>query len=58
MAEYSIVLGRDYTGGACRNGYDRHYMFDPRLSQMPPPHFPLTGRYIVYSWEEMDPPEA
>lgn len=58
MAEYAIYLGRYYSSGAVRNGYDRHYMFDPRLSQTPPPYFPLTGRYIIHSWEELDPPEA
>ncbi|MFH1689686.1 MAG: DUF4900 domain-containing protein [Candidatus Eisenbacteria bacterium] len=57
MAEHSIYLGK-YDDGYCVNGYERHYRLDPRLPRMPPPFFPMTGRYIVHSWEEMDPPEA
>ncbi len=57
IADKSIHLGK-FSGGECVHGYERDYRLDPRLPRMPPPFFPLTGRFIVYSWEEIDPPEA
>jgi len=57
IAEESILCGV-YEDGYCVNGYERDYRFDARLREMPPPFFPLTGRYIIYSWEEIGPPEA
>ena len=57
IAEQSILCG-EYEGGYCVHGYERDYRFDARLRRMPPPFFPLTGRYIVYSWQEIGPPEA
>ncbi len=57
IAERSILCG-EYDNGYCVHGYERDYRFDARLREMPPPFFPLTGRYIVYSWEETGPPEA
>jgi hypothetical protein len=57
IADKSIHLGR-YENGCCVHGYERDYRLDPRLRRMPPPFFPLTGRYIVYSWAEIGPPEA
>ena len=57
IAEESILCGV-YDNGFCVHGYERDYRFDVRLSRMPPPFFPVIGRYIVYSWEEIGPPEA
>ena len=57
IAEESILCGV-YDNGFCVHGYVRDYRFDVRLSRMPPPFFPVIGRYIVYSWEEIGPPEA
>jgi hypothetical protein len=57
IADKSIHLGQ-FQDGFCIHGYERDYRLDPRLPRMPPPYFPLTGRYIVYSWEETAPPEA
>jgi len=57
IAGESIRMG-EFEYGLCVHGYERNYRLDPRLPRMPPPFFPLTGRYIVYSWEEIDPPEA
>jgi hypothetical protein len=57
IADYSIHLGQ-FDNGVCQSGYERDYRYDPRLFTMPPPFFPLTGRYVVYSWEEVVPPEA
>jgi hypothetical protein len=57
IAEESILCGV-YDNGFCVHGYVRDYRLDPRLSRMPPPFFPVIGRYIVYSWEEIGPPEA
>ena len=57
VADYSIHLGQ-FDNGVCVSGYERDYRYDPRLFSMPPPFFPYTGRYIVYSWEEMNPLEA
>jgi hypothetical protein len=40
------------------HGYEKDYHYDPRLSTgAAPPWYPLTGRYIVVSWEDVQPPE-
>jgi hypothetical protein len=57
IADYSIHLGQ-FDAGVCTSGYVRDYRYDPRLFYMPPPFFPTTGRYLVCSWEEVNPPEA
>ena len=57
IAEESILCGQ-YADGFCVHGYERDYRLDPRLLRMPPPFFPVIGKYIVYSWEEIDPLEA
>jgi hypothetical protein len=57
MADKSVHLGQ-FQHGECVAGYERDYRIDPRLPWMPPPFFPLTGRYTVYSWQEGTPPEA
>ena len=57
IADYSIHLGQ-FDDGVCLSGYARDYRYDGRLFSSPPPFFPLTGHYTVYSWEEVVPPEA
>ncbi|MBN2566143.1 MAG: DUF4900 domain-containing protein, partial [Candidatus Eisenbacteria bacterium] len=57
IADKSVHLGQ-FQLGECTSGYERDYRLDPRLSRMPPPFFPQTGRFIVYSWQEGVPPEA
>lgn len=57
LAYGEIQIAR-FKWGVLENGYLGDYRLDPRLLRMPPPFFPVTGRYIAYSWEEMDPPEA
>jgi hypothetical protein len=57
IADYSIHLGQ-FSGGVCVSGYNRDYRHDARLFTMPPPFFPLTGRFHVHSWEENKRPEA
>lgn len=58
MADYSIHLGEFTSDGFCISGYNRDYRYDPRLLTMPPPFFPLTGRFAVHSWEEVKRLEA
>ena len=53
VADYSIHLGQFDSGGNVISGYSRDYRYDPRLFTMPPPYFPLTGRYVPLSWEEI-----
>ncbi|MCK4679984.1 DUF4900 domain-containing protein [bacterium] len=57
IAQESVRCGQ-FQNGYCVHGYERDYRVDPRLTRMPPPFFPVIGRYLVYSWEEIDPPEA
>ncbi|MBN2564876.1 MAG: DUF4900 domain-containing protein [Candidatus Eisenbacteria bacterium] len=57
IADYSIHMG-EFSQGVCISGYNRDYRNDARLFSMPPPFFPLTGHYMVYSWEEVKRPEA
>lgn len=40
------------------SGYNRDFHFDERLTVKSPPYYPLTGRYITVSWDEITPPEA
>lgn len=40
------------------HGYMKDYHYDTRLSSgASPPWYPLTGRYIIVSWEDVQPPE-
>jgi hypothetical protein len=58
IADYAIHLADFDANGNLVSGYVRDYHWDPRVIAMPPPFFPLTGRYYVYSWEEVVPPEV
>ena len=40
------------------SGYNRDFHFDARLMSKSPPYYPLTGRYVIVSWDEVDPSEA
>jgi hypothetical protein len=57
VADKSVHLGQ-FQHGECTSGYERDYRVDRRLPRIPPPFFPLTGKFIVYSWQEVMPPEA
>lgn len=35
-------------------GYNKDYHYDERFAASPPPYFPITGQYDVFSWEELD----
>jgi cytoskeletal protein CcmA (bactofilin family) len=40
------------------HGYTKDYHYDTRLrSGAAPPWYPLTGRYMIVSWEDVQPPE-
>jgi hypothetical protein len=39
-------------------GYSRDFHGDERFLVKSPPYYPLTGRYLVMSWEEITPPES
>jgi hypothetical protein len=58
IADYSIHMAQYDNDGNLISGYVRDYNWDSRMIAMPPPFFPLTGRYFVYSWEEVVPPEV
>jgi hypothetical protein len=53
MADYSIHLAQLDAYGGVLSGYRRDYRHDPRLFTMPPPFFPLTGRYAPIDWGEV-----
>ena len=58
IADYSIHLGQYDNDGNLLSGYVRDFNWDSRMLTMPPPFFPLTGRYLILGWEEIVPPEA
>jgi hypothetical protein len=58
IADYSIHLGQYDNDGNLLSGYTRDFNYDARMLLMPPPYFPLTGRYLVLGWEEVVPPEV
>ena len=57
IVDYSIHLGQYDSAGNLLSGYVRDYHWDNRMVTMPPPFFPLTGRFFVHTWEEVVPPE-
>jgi hypothetical protein len=50
--------GRYWPDGSVRNGYDPYFHWDSRLVRLPPPYFPITGSFVIDTWEEVHPPEA
>jgi hypothetical protein len=58
IADYAIHLADFDVDGNLKSGYVRDYHWDSRMVAMPPPFFPLTGRYFIYSWREVVPPEV
>ena len=55
LVDQAIHIAR-YSNDVLRSGYYRDYHYDSRLLLMPPPFFPLTGKYRVVNWEEVSPP--
>ena len=55
LADLSIRLAH-FDQDIIDNGYIRDYHYDNRVLTMAPPVFPLTGAYIVFTWEEVIPP--
>ncbi|MFH1689684.1 MAG: DUF4900 domain-containing protein [Candidatus Eisenbacteria bacterium] len=55
LVDQSIHLAT-YANDVLRSGYYRDYHYDSRLLVLPPPFFPLTGKYRVVNWEEVSPP--
>lgn len=43
-----------FTQFGTATGFDKDYHFDPRLAVTPPPYFPTTGQYEVFSWRESE----
>ncbi len=41
-----------YYGG--RTGYLKDYHYDTRFLDTPPPYYPSTGQYRIYTWEEIE----
>ncbi|HHL71806.1 MAG TPA: DUF4900 domain-containing protein [Bacteroidetes bacterium] len=35
-------------------GFQKDYHYDSRLGETPPPYYPSTGQYEVFSWQEID----
>ncbi len=35
-------------------GFEKDYHYDTRLGDAPPPYYPSTGQYEVFSWQEID----
>ena len=35
-----------------RTGYEKDYHYDERFLQTPPPYYPTTGEYEIFSWRE------
>ena len=38
-----------------QTGYLKDYHYDTRFVDTPPPYYPSTGQYQIYSWQEVDP---
>jgi hypothetical protein len=41
-------------GGGSSTGYSKDYHYDNRFISTPPPYFPVTGQYELYSWHDED----
>jgi hypothetical protein len=41
-----------FNGGGTVSGYNKDYHYDPRFINTPPPYFPVTGQYELYSWHD------
>jgi hypothetical protein len=39
------------SGGTTVTGYQKNYVYDHRMAQMPPPYFPTTGGYEKLSFK-------
>lgn len=43
-----------YNNWGTRSGYEKDYHYDYRFLNSPPPYFPVTGQYEIFSWQEVD----
>ncbi len=43
------------SSGTTASGYEKHYEYDSRLMDTPPPAFPTTGQVEKIAWNEIDP---
>jgi hypothetical protein len=41
-----------FGGGGTQTGYNKDYHYDNRFIDTPPPYFPVTGQYAMYSWHD------
>ena len=48
----------DFILHTMKTGYERDFHGDDRFFVKSPPYYPLTGRYLVMSWEEIEAPES
>ena len=58
IVDRNVLTGRYRADGSTRNGYTTYFYWDSRLVRTPPPCFPMTGNFVIDTWEEIDPPEA
>ncbi len=49
ISNYQIGITSDPN---IKYGYNAHYRFDSRFSNIAPPDFPLTGKFMILSWYE------
>jgi len=47
-----------FVGSTLRSGYLRDFHYDGRMTSIFPPFFPMTGRFLMTSWQEVMPPEV
>ena len=41
-----------FGSGGTLTGYNKDYHYDNRFISSPPPYFPVTGQYYLYSWSD------
>jgi hypothetical protein len=58
VVDRDVLMGVYRVDGSCKNGYITHYHWDSRVVSTPPPYFPLTGNFVIDSWQEVNPTEV
>ncbi len=43
-----------FGGGGTQTGYNKDYHYDNRFINNPPPYYPVTGQYAMYSWHDQN----
>lgn len=43
-----------FGGGGVQSGYSKDYHYDNRFINTPPPYYPVTGQYAMYSWHDQN----